>query len=105
MGIYTGRGSLRDFYPSLPPVSQPDPYNFKVLTSVSRNGNMLALVEYPDATNFEGRKILLIANRVTLQGVVKLDPHFLENNRINIVARFQPTDEGWELGMKLLKNM
>ena len=105
MGIYIGRGSLRSSYPSLQPIAQPNPYNFRVVKQVKHNGNLLAWINYPDATNFEGNKILVIKGLSTLDGVGALDPHFLETGTFTIVARFRPTEEGWKMGQQLLAVM
>lgn len=103
MGLYFGRGSLRDAYRSLPPVAQPDPYNFQLVEEVGGENHVLVRVKYPDATNFEGEKIILIHGMKTLKGVKCLDPHFLEQSGITVVARFRPTFAGWELGKANLK--
>lgn len=103
MGLYFGRGSLRDTYCTLPPVAQPDPYNFQLLEEVGGKHHVLARVKYPDATNFEGEKIVLIHGKTTIKGMTCLDPHFLEQSGITVVARFRPNFAGWELGKANLK--
>lgn len=109
MGLYCGRSSLRNSYEEpkgpLKPVAQPDPYNFKVVKEVSGNDCVLAFVNYPDATNFEGNKIILIKGVTSLKGMKALDPHFLKSSSIEVIARLRPTDEGWNLGMILLKGL
>ena len=109
MGLYFGHSSLRSSYEEpkgiLKPVAQPDPYNFKIIKEVSGNDCVLAFVNYPDATNFEGNKIILIRGTTSLKGMKALDPHFLKCSSIEVIARLRPTDEGWNLGMNLLKGI
>jgi hypothetical protein len=66
---------------------------------------VLAFVNYPDATNFEGNKIILIRGTTSLKGMKALDPHFLKSSTIEVIACLRPTDEGWNLGMILLKGL
>lgn len=85
------------------PVGNPDPKNF-VIEKAERIGKyVIVLLSYPDCTNFEGKKILVYRD-VTLAKVRKaksLDPHFCSSKRhISPIARFVPTDEGWELASK-----
>lgn len=63
-------------------------------------------VEYPDCTNFEGRKILVFQDvsisMLLDQGAI--DPHFSEaNNFHHPIARFIPTPEGWEMAKKFCR--
>jgi hypothetical protein len=68
----------------------PDPYNFSVIKREYVNGKVLALIRYPNCTNYEGKKILVLED-ISLQNfdfLTKLDPHFMENG--HLVARFRP---------------
>ena len=58
-----------------------------------------------DATNFEGNKIILIKGTTSLKGMKALDPHFLKSGSFEVIARFRPTDIGWNLGMTILKGL
>jgi len=84
----------------------PDPTNFVIGKALTVGNYLLLEVEYPDCTNYEGRKILLYHN-VTLQELKKqghLDPHFAENKRFHSpVARFEPTERGWDMAYQLAK--
>lgn len=75
---------------------QPDPYNFKIIDERSIGPYVFAEIDYPDATNFEGRKLLVCRREGfdTLRGLSSLDPHFLEDSGVVIVARFRPDQEG-----------
>jgi len=87
----------------LPP--NPDPSNFNILKEEKFAGESgkitMLMIEYPDCTNYEGKKILLFRD-LTLQEILmrndnRIDPHFSETKgRAHPFARFSPTDEGWK---------
>lgn len=82
----------------------PDPKNFRIIKHQKINNFLLVMIKYPDAKNYEGQKILMFRNieltDLLNQGVI--DPHFSDNKRyISPVARFEPTDYGWQLATKL----
>lgn len=86
-------------------VRNPDPTKYKIILHKEQNGFLLVLINYPNCTNYEGNKILLYKgvtyNQLVSQKVI--DPHFSENKRFKSpIARFEPTDYGWELGLKLM---
>jgi len=66
------------------------------------------VVQYPDCTNYEGRKVLLFKD-VKLQDLKKqklLDPHFSENPKyFSPVARFEPTGLGLKMAQVLAHSM
>ena len=74
-------------------------------------GKYLVLkVRYPDCTNYEGVKIMVYedTNIIEIQKVNKgtIDPHFGVNpDFISPIARFEPTDRGWEMAIKFCKSM
>ena len=77
----------------------PDPQDFKVLSTLTIHGDdviTVAEVYYPNCTTFEGKKILVM--RGVTDKIVKkfksLDPHFVEDG--GIIARFPSTAEGME---------
>lgn len=79
----------------------PDPYNYEVV-DVYQSGDYLCLkVKYPNCTNAEGVKIMVI--KESLLGLIKrksLDPHFGANDAP--IARFEPTAIGWEMGINFI---
>lgn len=83
---------------------EPDPMVFKILRIREGNGKTLLMVNYPNCINFHGSKILLVdAPLSIIKGLKELDPHFLEEgSKAPILARFRPTEEGWEMGVKML---
>ena len=74
--------------------SNPNPQNF-VVQAFARVGDKYSVLEvqYPNCTNYEGRKIL-VTNLTSIYGLYELDPHFCEHND-TVIARFRPTTEGW----------
>ena len=72
----------------------PDPYRFRVIKQENRNGKSILLVKYEGCTTFNGEKLLL--TRTIYKGKQQLDPHLLGNDHI-VLARFEPTTEGWRL--------
>lgn len=86
----------------------PNPLKYEIKRSVSYGNFVLLEVLYPDCTNYEGRKIMLYKD-VTLKGLIKqkhLDPHFAENKQFcSPIARFEPTEYGWRIGVKIMKEM
>lgn len=82
---------------SLPP--NPDPYNFRIIMEKLVGEYLVAWILYPDATNYEGLKILLLKNTTTLKNEKSVDPHFFEGG--NLISRFVPDQEGWEFAIKV----
>lgn len=76
------------------------------IKKVERSGdNCLALINYPNCSEFKGDKLILFKDmsREKLAKMKSIDPHFLGSN--NIVARFRPTEEGWSLGRVCLQQL
>lgn len=78
----------------------PDPRNFCVEATEQIGRFLIARVQYPDATNFEGRKILVFQGitAVDLLDQATLDPHFCDSpSHLAPVARFVPTAQGFRM--------
>jgi len=54
-------------------------------------------VKYEDCTNFEGHKVMVYQGQYVHSPII--DPHFREKG-VSPIARFEPTDKGWELANK-----
>ena len=81
----------------------PDPKNFEVINTLEDGDFLLVKIKYPDCTNYEGMKILLYFG-VPLEKfrrLKKIDPHFCLEC-ISPVARFEPTNNGWDLALRLI---
>lgn len=80
----------------------PDPRNFKILSSAKVGKLVIAVIEYPDCENYEGKKILVFEKMTEkrLHKMKVIDPHFCKTNKSSPVARFEPTPRGakmaWE---------
>ena len=85
----------------IPAPTDPDPKNFKIVEIYEGSKYLMATVEYPNCTNFEGTKIILMKDttKKELEKMNKIDPHFLTSN--NIIARFRPTFEGISLAVEM----
>jgi hypothetical protein len=73
---------------------EPNPRSFLVLECERVNGNVILLVQYYGCTTFNGLKLLLI--RGESFDNTFLDPHLLGGGHV-VIARFEPTKEGWRL--------
>ncbi len=90
-----------------PRSNNPNPYNFEVAEAMQIGSYVCAKVNYPDATTYEGNKVLLLGG-ITAEELAEinvLDPHFFHDGLV--VARFRPDEEGWADAQALaeLKNM
>jgi len=87
----------------------PDPKNWKIIRSEEIGTHLIVMMQYPDCTNYEGKKILLYENTtlIGLLGQKLIDPHFFPNSNDfkykSPIARFEPTDRGWEMARKLVR--
>ena len=79
-------------------VPNPNPYRFELLFKVHVGDHLVVKLKYPDATNFEGTKVLVFGDGVTWDQIEDqgfIDPHFSESDEaIHPIARFRPDDEG-----------
>lgn len=83
----------------------PDPTNYVVIRYLEDMGYLILEIQYPDCTNYEGKKILLYKN-CTMKQLLKqksIDPHFSENTNFHSpIARFEPTELGWQMARSLV---
>jgi hypothetical protein len=77
----------------------PDPHRFNIIRIEQHDSLLIALINYPNATNYEGNKILVFENIMESQFRKEkfIDPHFCPCNHISPIARFEPTDRGWQM--------
>ena len=83
----------------------PNPLNFKVISTEQIGDNVVAQIKYPDCTNYDGNKICLFKGVTVLDIKSRkvIDPHFADNTMAPF-ARFKPTQDGWEAA-KLLASI
>ena len=81
----------------------PDPKNFRLEKVETVGSSVIAIVHYPDATNFEGRKIIVFQGTTEeeIRERDEIDPHFdeAEDKEGRIIARLLPDEEGWEIAL------
>lgn len=86
----------------------PDPTNYTIERGIEVGRFVLLEVNYPDCTNYEGRK-LLVYEYATLEELNEqghLDPHFAENQEYHSpIARFEPTEHGWNMAHKMVRDI
>jgi hypothetical protein len=79
-----------------------DATNFKVWWKHYEGNFMVALVEYPECSNYDGLKLLVFEG---LKEIPKeLDPHFLDNNKF-LIARFRPEEKQVTQALELIKSL
>jgi hypothetical protein len=85
----------------------PQPHRYKILKALRVRNYLIVKIKYLDCTNYEGVKILVYQG-IRLADLKKqklIDPHFSENKKYNSpIARFEPTEKGWRLALKLCKS-
>lgn len=107
MGHWPGyvKGSSGSSYaPCSTCAANPKPDQFRIVRIESRGDTHLMEVKYTNCTNYEGVKYMIVTlPPLELVNLRRLDPHFSKNG--NIKVRFEPTPEGWALGMMVLEAM
>ena len=94
MGLNLGCRDSVDF--SRTPVTpEPNPRRFNIRKREDVNGRSILLVYYPGCTTFEGMKLILLHG--LWNGGAWLDPHFVPESPQRVMARFEPTEQGWTL--------
>jgi hypothetical protein len=94
-----------DYSCAAPPVPpNPDPKKFTILSVCQYDSAYVLKVKYPDATNFEGVKVMVYRGKFPGLGkVTELDPHFYEDDT-SPIARFRPDVEGQYLAHDFAKS-
>jgi len=84
----------------------PNPVNFKILELHEVGNVVVAMIKYPDCTNFEGVKICVFENTTAQQinSRISIDPHFSKGDD-SPIARFKPTEKGIKLAFKLAESL
>lgn len=107
MGSLFG-GRVCSSSPYATPNSNPSPDRYNIKDSKVIGRCLILEVNYPDATNFEGNKIMVYKGFSSCGELLKacsgkLDPHFSKSN-VSPIARFAPTDEGRRLAEYVARN-
>ena len=83
----------------------PNPHNFLVVEALELGEYTVTKIKYPDCGNiYQASKILLYkgVTKTQLQRADSLDPHFCDKGHISPIARFEPTDRGWQMAILLI---
>lgn len=82
----------------------PVPSNFRIVRLHVGTHHIAAEILWPDASNYEGRKVLVYKTDTTLLlNAKELDPHFQEDRgELVPIARFEPTQTGWRMATELV---
>jgi hypothetical protein len=76
----------------------PNLERFKIQRYQEIKNYLVVEINYYDATNYEGNKILVFQDYSIekLKRRKSIDPHFSENKKFKSpIARFEPTKKGW----------
>lgn len=100
--------SSRKEQPTVQPTDQnPDPRNFKVEQVFVVGPHIVAVIRYPNCTNYEGLKVMLFKNLPLDQfsNLKWIDPHFCDGKHVSPFARFEPTQTGVDMAVFVAKNL
>jgi hypothetical protein len=84
-----------------PDPRDPNPAVFMIKQIRQIRDFVVAMIHYPNCTNYGGDKIL-VWHGVTVADVrsrTLIDPHFIDGDE-TLVARFLPTVGGWEMAIE-----
>jgi len=84
-----------------PRKGDPIPARFEIIRTYKRGAFTVAEIVWPDAKNYDGRKIALYRCELKwLAAADELDPHFAETRGPLVpIARFEPTAQGWKMAV------
>ena len=86
-----------------PPPNVPNPSKFKILEMRQIDKWTIVKVQYDEAVNYEGKKIMVYeATPEQIQKCKVLDPHFCDGKHLSPFARFEPTKDGWRAAMRFV---
>lgn len=86
--------------------ANPDPLKYEILEHILLGNKLIIKINYIGCTNYEGNKILMYENCTLnqLKNQKYIDPHFSESTKfISPIARFEPTQRGWNMACELAK--
>lgn len=106
MGLspFRSRSTVGSTTPVQPP--NPDPRDYRLIDHLTVNGFLIVRLHYAGCINFEGEKILVFDQGVTMDDLERqgwIDPHF-DRDGHHPIARFIPTGQGWEWALEFCQN-
>lgn len=119
MGLFSGRMSSHySEFPSppygdltfakKPKLPNPDPRNYKVVKLKESENYIVVMINYPDCTNYEGNKVVVYKDITVIDLLNQkiIDPHFAGKKEVlSPIARFVPTEEGWDMAIAFVEMM
>jgi len=93
------------------PFPEPEPDNWEFVRQYQHPNALVIEIRYPNCTNYEGRKVMVFKIKGGFSELMKknkglLDPHFHDTQGfVPLLARFEPTTEGWKLANNLAKSI
>lgn len=83
----------------------PNPDRFAIQRLEQFGELVVAWIQWPDAKNFDGAKVLIYRAQVEqIREAKRLDPHFQEaGGPLAPVARFEPTLAGWNWALSVAR--
>lgn len=102
------QGVTKKIGPETKTKPNPNPYRFSLRNLFNSKDYVMLVVNYDDATTYDGDKILIYkrSDEGEVLGMLQaknLDPHFLED-KVSPIARFVATEEGIGLAMKFINS-
>lgn len=79
--------------------NSPNPSKFTVEQVIQGKDLHLVIAKYPDATNYEGTKVMVYKG--AYKEISTRDPHFYEDEG-SPIARFKPSAEGIGMAVSLV---
>jgi len=85
-------------------IFNPNPNKYEILKYAEVGNYLIVMLNYPDCLNYEGDKIL-VYKHCKIKDLLKqksIDPHFSSSKKFySPVARFEPTEWGWNTAVKM----
>ncbi len=100
MGIGPGYRHSKTEYITVQGPGNPDPKNYSIKSETITDKHTILYVNYPDAKNYEGDKVIVLTGTEKVDKHKPLDPHFDKKGRI--IARFKPDYEGLGMAIKFV---
>ena len=109
MGIKLFSSCKNDTPVSNPKTGTPNKFRWKILREYIDDYDkwVVALIQYEDYYNYQGKKILVYDNIELYnfnKNLNRLDPQFIEYE-FSPVARFEPSERGWDLAIRFCERI
>lgn len=88
---------------SITSAPNPSPSQWMLMQCVQYENAHAVMVKYLGCTNYEGKKVIVYKGTYDKDLLVR-DPHFAESDN-SPLARFKPTEEGWNLAKSFAKGL